>query len=162
MKSQPAVSNFPEPFAPLVYYQFQAHAIYCDFNNAFDLLLNAMLPHKLTNYGPSPGYGNCFRCYMISPIPHACYCKTVSSTYILLPCEPQGRNSLEPLLFKVSINDVCNVARFSNYLLSVDDTKMFTGIKSPLGTGLFQYDINPIRGCCRSDFKKLNINNANY
>jgi hypothetical protein len=148
-KSQPAVTNFvrqPEPLAPTVNSQCQAHAIYFDFNNASDLLPNALLLHKLTNYGPSAGYGNCFRCYTTSTKPHASYGKAVSSTHVLLLCESQGRNTLEPLLFKVFINDVCNVHRLSNYLLSVDDTKILRGIKSPLGTGLFQYDINSIRG----------------
>jgi hypothetical protein len=59
---------------------------------------------------------------------------------------------LEPLLFKVCINDVCNVHRFSNYLLSVDDIKILTEIKSSLGTSLIQYDINSIRGWYRSNF----------
>jgi hypothetical protein len=83
MKSQPAVTNLlrqPEPFAPIVDPQCQAHAIYFDFNSAFDLLLNALHLHKLTNYGPSAGCGNCFRRYTTITIPHACYCKAVSST----------------------------------------------------------------------------------
>jgi hypothetical protein len=69
---------------------------------------------------------------------------------------------LEPLLFKVFINDVCNLHRFSNYLPSVDDTKIFRGVKSSLGSGLFQYDINSIRGWYRSNFEKLHVNNTNY
>ena len=49
-------------------------------------------------------------------------------------------------LFKVFFDDVFNVHGFSIYLLSVDDTKIFRRIKSSLGIGLFQYDINYIRG----------------
>jgi hypothetical protein len=160
-KSQPAVTNFlrqPEPLAPTVNTQCQAHAIYFDFNNASGLLPKALLLHKLTNYGPSAGYGNCLRCYTNSTKPYACYCIVVSSTNVLFPSESQGRNTLEALLFKVFINDVCNVHRFSNYLLSIDDTKILRGIKSCLGTSLFQYDTNSIRGWHRSNFKKLYIN----
>jgi hypothetical protein len=49
---------------PSVCSKHQADAVYFYFSSASDFIPNALLLHKLTNYGPSAGYVNCFHSYL--------------------------------------------------------------------------------------------------
>jgi hypothetical protein len=61
IKSKSIITNlvtFLDFVSPLVCSQGQVDSIYFDFSNAFDILPNALIFHKLKNYVLSYGYIN--------------------------------------------------------------------------------------------------------
>jgi len=65
---------------------------------------------------------------------------------------------LGPVLFRILINDLCSVVRYSNCLLFVDGIETFNGIKSHRGSSLHQPDITVVCAWCISNFMKPSVN----
>jgi hypothetical protein len=61
------------------------------------------------------------------------------------------------LLFIIFINDICNIIKYSQYLLFADDIKIFQPIKSPYDCSLLESDIDSVQSWCTANFMKLNI-----
>jgi hypothetical protein len=91
----------------LVHSQHQVDAIYFDFSKVFDLVLHALLLHKLEDFGLSPAYVTVFHIYLINRLSHAHYRGTLSAPCEMLSGVPQG-SVLGQLLFTVFINALCS------------------------------------------------------
>jgi hypothetical protein len=59
------------------------------------------------------------------------------------------------LHFNVFINDLCNVRRYSRYILFADDIKILRAIISAEDCTLLQSDIELIQGWCYANFMNL-------
>jgi hypothetical protein len=130
--------------------------LYFDFSNAFDILPHALLFHKLSNYGLSSGYLKLFLSYLVNRHSRVRYSGMLSTPFVELSGVPQG-SVLGPLLFNIFINDLCDVMNHSNYLLFVDDLKVYRAISSPNDCLLLQSDIDRVYNWCLVNFVKPNF-----
>jgi hypothetical protein len=85
---------------------------------------------EVTDCGLSAGYVNWFHRYLANRSYFVSYCGALSSPFIILSAVPQG-SLFKPLLFNISINDLCNITTFSSYSIFffVDDLKIVWAIK---------------------------------
>ena len=60
-------------------------------------------------------------------------------------------------LFNAFVNDICNVIKYSRYLLFADDIKMFRAVISADGCTLLQADIEDKQAWCAANCVKLNV-----
>ena len=102
-------------------------------------------------------YINWFCSYWTDRMFHACYCGGLSSPYELLAGVPQEA-FLGPLLFRILMNDLCNVVRYSDCLLFVDGIETFNGINSHQGSSLHQPVVTVFCAWCISNFMKPSVN----
>jgi hypothetical protein len=122
--------------------------------SAVFLTLFHMLLHKLAHYGLSVAYINWFHSYLTNRLSSLSW--ALSQPFRVISGVPQG-SVLGPLLFEVFINDLCNVIKFSNYLLSVDDITIFQAVKDSSDCFLLQIDIDSICGWCTLNYMKINV-----
>jgi hypothetical protein len=106
--------------------------------------------------GLSDGYVNWFCSYLANWQSSLCILDTFLLLFEFLFGVPQG-SVQGPLLFNISINDLCKVTEYSNFLLFVDDVKIFRAINSIADRILLQSDINRIQGWCSAYYMKLNV-----
>jgi hypothetical protein len=101
--------------------------IYFDLSNAFDLVPNSLLLRKLRAYGLSGGYVNWFRTCLSNRKSQVPVSGILSSPFEVLSGVPRG-SVLGPLLFKVFINNLCDVVAHSKYLLFAGDIKIYRAL----------------------------------
>jgi hypothetical protein len=101
-------------------------------------------------------YVNWFHSYLTNRLSCVHYSGALSQPFGLLSGVPQ-KSVLGPLIFNVFINDLCNVIKFSNYLLFADDIKICWAVKTPHGCSLLQMDIGSICDWCTSNYMKINV-----
>jgi hypothetical protein len=103
---------------------------------------------------PDCGYVNWFSSYLTNRMSHVRYSGALSSLFELLSCFLQGV-VLEPLLFKIFINYLCYVIKFSRCLLSADEIHFFGQFSRLL---FIKADTDSIRNRGTSNRTKVNIN----
>jgi hypothetical protein len=69
---------------------------------------------------------------------------------------------LGPLLFGVFVDDLCDVIKCSTYLLSADDIKMYSAIKSPKDYDLLKSDMDSGGSSCTANSIKFNISKTSF
>jgi hypothetical protein len=145
--------TFLDFVAPLVCLQGQTDSICFDFSNPFDILPHALLFHKLSSYGLSSGYLNWFLSYLTNRQSGVRFSVIL---FIVLSGIPQV-SLLGPLLFKIFINDLCDVINHSNYLRFADDLKVYRALNSRSDRLLLQSDIDCVHAWCLANFIKPNF-----
>lgn len=88
---------------------------------------------------------------------HACYFGGLSSAYELLAGVPQEAFP-GPLFFRILINDLCSVVRYSDCILFDDGIETLNEIKSHQSSSLHQTDITVVCAWCISNFMKPSVN----
>jgi hypothetical protein len=137
---------------PLFSSQRQVDDIYFDFSSAFDLLSYTLLSGKLGSFGLTSAYVSWFRNYQTDIF----LCVKISGI-LSAPFRILDGSVLGPLLFNLSIDDICNVITHSKFLLFADDTKTFRAIKSFDDSTQLKLDTDSIHGWCTANYKNLNI-----
>jgi hypothetical protein len=140
----------------LVCSQCQVDAICFDLSSAFDFVphlcffINLLIMDYLLVI--------CFHSYLTNRLSNLCHV-ILQLCYCLLniiQC-PAKICVLWPLLINVFINDLCNVIKFSNYLVFADDIKIFQAKKCPQDCSLLQMDIETICNWCTANHRELNV-----
>ena len=105
--------------------------IYTDFQKAFDKVNHKLLIHKLSKYG---FVGNILS-WLLSYVTDRVHTICENKNYISQPIFPSSglpqRSHLSAPLFNIFINDIKMCIESSNFLLYIDDLKIFRKIESP-------------------------------
>jgi hypothetical protein len=140
---------------PLAGSQGHADTIYFDPNSAFHLVLHTLLLHKLSAFGLSGGYVNWSCSFLSNRQSQVRISGILPTPFVVLSGVPQG-SVLEPLLFNISINDLCNVINYSKYFIFVDDQNLVSlnhpSTKIYHNLTLILYEVYTLL-----NFRKLNI-----
>jgi hypothetical protein len=105
---------------PVVRSQRQDDADYFDLSNAFDLVPNNLLLHESSSFGFSDGYVSWFRSYVTNRQFRVRFSGTLSLPFQVTSSVPEI-SVLEPFLFNVFINDLCNSATVNFYFLLISE-----------------------------------------
>jgi hypothetical protein len=125
LRSKSTINNLVSSLdytSPLVCSQRQLDAIYFDLSSTFDLVSHTLLLHKLRAYGLSHSYVSWLHSYITNPYSAARIHGIYSTPFEVLSGVPQGP-VLDPILFTVFTNDLCNFIKHSRCLLLADGTK---------------------------------------
>ena len=108
----------------------QVHAVYTDFQKAFDVVPHDLLIKKLyCNFGFRDNILLLFHSFLSNRFQRVVINGVESKWTSVTSGVPQG-SILGPLLFIMYINDVSNVFKFSKCLLFADDAKIYKSISS--------------------------------
>ena len=118
-------------------------AIYLDISKAFDSVNHSLLLNKLTQYGINANLINLFRNYLNNRQVIVKFEDGLSQPFIMTSGIPQGSN-LSTLLFLIYINDIKISIIYSNFLLFIDDLKLFTELTNSNSLSLLQRDLSRI------------------
>lgn len=134
----------------------ETHAIYTDFQKAFDKVNHVILIRKLSGVGV---HGNLLR-WVTSYINNRSQIVTIkgfkSKAAVMTSGVPQG-SLLGPLLFLIFINDLASILK-CNSLLYADDLKIFKSIKSNNDCQTLQADLDTLSAWCTENKMSLNVN----
>jgi hypothetical protein len=142
---------------PSVSTQGQTVSVYFDLTKAFDIVPHNILLRKLSNFGLSSSYVDWFHSYFSNRQPFFRISGTLSFQYLVKCGVPQG-STLGPLLFNVSINDICDSIYNSQCLLFADDLKIYRSISDADDCILLQHNIDSVQNWCVNNVMKLNLN----
>jgi hypothetical protein len=129
--------------SPLISSQRQVHCIYFDFSSAIDFVPHSILFYKLCTCGLSDSYVNWFRSCLNDRYSSVRILGAVSSPVVSLDV-PLG-SVLGPLLCSIFVNDICNVIKYSRYLLFGADINVFQASNSAYDCTLLQAGIEQIQ-----------------
>jgi retron-type reverse transcriptase len=101
---------------PSVSTQGQTDSVYFDLTKAFDIVPHNILLRKLSNFGLYSSHVDWFRSYLFN-----------RQSFVRISGVPQG-STLDPLLFNIFINDICDSIHNSQSLLFADDLKIYHSI----------------------------------
>jgi hypothetical protein len=116
-----------------------------------------LLLYEFCDCGLSGGYVNWFRRYLIYNLKSPVFISGIlSSPSEVLPGVSLGF-FLEPLLFRVLINYLCDAVVHSEYLLFAKDVKIYLAIESPEDGNILQSYIISRQGWCTANCIKLKM-----
>jgi hypothetical protein len=120
--------------------------------SACHLVRHTLLLQKLSALEPSGDYVNWFCSYLTKRQSQVRVSGILSSPFAVLSGVPHG-SVLGSLLFNIFMNDLCNVIKYSRYLLFADDIRIFRVIKSHNDCNRLQ----SVQGWCTANFMKLKL-----
>jgi len=136
--------------------QSQVDCLYLDFRKAFDRVDHSVLLRKLCEFGLSLKAVKFIASYL-SVRENVVYCKGFESrSYIAASGIPQGSN-LGPLLFKLFVDNLTRVCKWSKMLLFADDCKIYTSVSSVSDCQQLQGDLENVSKWCQDNRLELNI-----
>ena len=100
-------------------------SIFLDLSKACDTLDHVILPRKLNYYGIKSVELKLFQDYLQNRTQYVSYDKTNSDMYRISTGEPQG-SKLDPLLFIIYNNDLCNASKLFKMIIYADDTTLYS------------------------------------
>lgn len=135
--------------------RYQVDAIYIDFAKAFDRLSHDIIVSKMHHLGFPLWLCTWLRSYLVDRKAFV-KCGTVSSdTFAIKSGVPQGSH-LGPLLFTLSINDICVIIR-SEKILFADDLKIYRKIKDSVDCVALQNDLQSLNEWCKVNRMQVNV-----
>ena len=135
---------------------YQLDVIYTDFSKAFDSIDFGILLGKLIGMGFHINLADWIFSYLCNRMLYVYFNGAISNSFTNTSGVPQGSN-LGPLLFILFINDLCEILKFSEYLLFADDLKLFKQICSVVDSDLLQNDLDSLFLWCNNNNLFLNI-----
>lgn len=131
------------------------HAIYTDFQKAFDSVNFNILLSKLQNtFGINGSLLRWFESYLKNRSQQVVFNGFKSSPFSAPSGVPQG-SVLGPLLFNIFINDLCERLK-CKFLLFADDLKIFSVINSHTDMLNIQSDLDALHDWCTINYIGLN------
>ena len=135
----------------------QVHAVYTDFQKAFDVVPHDLLIKKLyCNFGFRDNVLLFFHSFLSNRFQRVVINGVESQWTSVTSGVPQG-SILGPLLFIMYINDVSSVFKFSKCLLFADDAKIFKSISNISDCIELQTDLNSFQNWCTEWKLYLNL-----
>jgi len=108
----------------------ETDCVYVDFKRAFDVISHQKLLTKLIAYGIDGLLLDWIRSFMSNRLQFVNLNSTISTPCTVTSGVPQG-SVLEPLMFLIFINDVCDIATGSVFTkLFADDLKIYTEVNN--------------------------------
>ena len=126
------------------------------FQLCFWLVPHSILLHKLCVYVLSDSYVNWFHTYLSDRYSAVTILGAFSLLFAVSSGVPQG-SVLGPFLFNIFADDICNVIKYSRYLLFAYDIKIFRAVNSADDCTFLQTDMEHIQAWCARNCMKLNI-----
>ena len=136
--------------------------LFLDLSKAFDTLDHNIILAKLSNYGIRGVLLNWFKSYLSNRKQFVKIKGNTSSMQTVVCGVPQG-SILGPILFILSINDMCNISDKLKYILFADDTSVFMSHKNIQSLQQdFGNEINKLLHWLSLNKLILNVNKTNY
>jgi hypothetical protein len=109
-----------------------------------------------SNFGLSSSYVDWFHSYLDNRHPSVRISGMLSVSFLVKSGVPQGF-TLDPLLFNLFINDICNSIHNSRYLLFADDLNIYRTIINVDDCKILQHDITSVHNWRLVNGMKSNI-----
>ena len=99
--------------------------MFLDLSKAFDTLEHAILLQKLNHFGIRSVELKLLTNHLRGRAQYVAYDKATSDIYPITTGVPQGF-ILDPLLFIIYINDICNAIKLFKMIIYADDTTLYS------------------------------------
>ena len=136
--------------------KYQVDVVYTDFSKALDFVNFDILIKKLHMYNVPKEYMNWYDNFLRNKIIKVKINDSWSESFMIPSVVRQGSHS-GPNLFKIYINDLPDIIKYSKILLFADDVKLVQTIQSIYNCTELQEDLKSFSMWCINNDMLLNI-----